>query len=83
MFPIRDSHGNLVGFWARTLDASEPKYLNSAQGPLFDKGRILFAMDRARSDIRKEGAVIVEGYMDAIAAHQAGFKTLLRRWGLR
>lgn len=81
MFPIRDSHGNLVGFGARTLDASEPKYLNSAQGPLFDKGRILFAMDRARSDIRKEGAVIVEGYMDAIAAHQAGFNNVVAQMG--
>jgi len=81
MFPIRDSHGNLVGFGARTLDGSEPKYLNSPQGPLFDKSRLLYAMDRARTDVRKEGAVIVEGYMDAIAAHQAGFKNVVAQMG--
>ena len=81
MFPIRDPHGNLVGFGARTLDGSEPKYLNSPQGPMFDKSRILYAMDKARTDIRKDGAVIVEGYMDAIAAHQAGFKNVIAQMG--
>ena len=81
MFPIRDAHGNLVGFGARTLDGSEPKYLNSPQGPLFDKSRLLYAMDRARTDVRKEGVVIVEGYMDAIAAHQAGFKNVVAQMG--
>ena len=59
MFPIRDAHGNLVGFGARSLDGSEPKYLNSPQGPLFDKSRLLYAMDRARTDVRKDGVVIV------------------------
>ena len=73
MIPIRDSEGRLAGFGGRSLDDSEPKYLNSPQGEVFDKSRILYAMDRARDDIRKNGAVIVEGYMDAIAAHQAGF----------
>ena len=81
MFPIRDAHGNLVGFGARTLDGSEPKYLNSPQGPMFDKSRILYAMDKARTDVRKDGAVIVEGYMDAIAAHQAGFKNVIAQMG--
>ena len=81
MFPIRDAHGNLVGFGARSLDGSEPKYLNSPQGALFDKSRILYAMDRARTDVRREGAVIVEGYMDAIAAHQAGFKNVVAQMG--
>ena len=81
MFPIRDAHGNLVGFGARTLDGSEPKYLNSPQGPLFDKSRLLYAMDRARTEVRKEGVVIVEGYMDAIAAHQAGFKNVVAQMG--
>ena len=81
MFPIRNSHGHLVGFGARSLDGSEPKYLNSPQGPLFDKSRILYAMDRARTDVRKDGVVIVEGYMDAIAAHQAGFKNVVAQMG--
>ncbi|HCP24451.1 MAG TPA: hypothetical protein DIT90_10085, partial [Dehalococcoidia bacterium] len=79
--PIRDAQGALVGFGARTLDGSEPKYLNTPQGPSFDKSRLLYAMDRARTDIRKDGAVIVEGYMDAIAAHQAGFKNVVAQMG--
>lgn len=81
MFPIRDAHGNLVGFGARSLDGSEPKYLNSPQGPMFDKSRLLYALDRARTDVRRDGAVIVEGYMDAIAAHQAGFKNVVAQMG--
>ncbi len=81
MFPIRDAHKNLVGFGARSLDGSEPKYLNSPQSALFDKSRLLYAMDRARTDVRKEGAVIVEGYMDAIAAHQAGFRNVVAQMG--
>ena len=81
MFPIRDSHGQLVGFGARSLDGSEPKYLNSPQGPMFDKSRLLYALDRARTEVRREGAVIVEGYMDAIAAHQAGFKNVVAQMG--
>lgn len=81
MIPIRDSEGRLAGFGGRSLDDSEPKYLNSPQGEVFDKSRILYAMDRARDDIRKNGAVIVEGYMDAIAAHQAGFRNVVASMG--
>ena len=81
MFPIRDAEGRLAGFGGRSLDGSEPKYLNSPQSEVFDKSRILYAMDRARDDIRKKGAVIVEGYMDAIAAHQAGFRNVVASMG--
>ena len=81
MVPIRDADGQLAGFGGRALDDSEPKYLNSPQGEVFDKSRILYAMDRARDDIRKSGAVIVEGYMDAIAAHQAGFRNVVASMG--
>ena len=81
MIPIRDSEGRLAGFGGRSLDDSEPKYLNSPQGEVFDKSRILYAMNRARDDIRKNGAVIVEGYMDAIAAHQAGFRNVVASMG--
>jgi DNA primase len=81
MFPIRDAEGRLAGFGGRSLDGSEPKYLNSPQGEVFDKSRILYAMDRARDGIRKDGAVIVEGYMDAIAAHQAGFQNVVASMG--
>ena len=81
MIPIREADGRLAGFGGRALDDSEPKYLNSPQGEVFDKSRILYAMDRARDDIRKGGAVIVEGYMDAIAAHQAGFHNVVASMG--
>ncbi len=81
MIPIRDADGRLAGFGGRALDDSQPKYLNSPQGEVFDKSRILYAMDRARDDIRKSGAVIVEGYMDAIAAHQGGFRNVVASMG--
>ncbi len=81
MFPIRDAEGRLAGFGGRSLDHSEPKYLNSPQSEVFDKSRILYAMDRARDDIRKNGAVIVEGYMDAIAAHRTGFRNVVASMG--
>ena len=66
-----------VQTWALPIS----KYLNSPQGPLFDKSRILYGMERARSAVRTEGAVIVEGYMDAIAAHQAGFENVVAQMG--
>lgn len=81
MIPIRDAEGRLAGFGGRSLDDSEPKYLNSPQSEVFDKSRLLYAMDRARDNVRKEGAVIVEGYMDAIAAHQAGFQNVVASMG--
>ena len=81
MFPIRDAGGQLSGFGGRSLDGSEPKYLNSPQGDVFDKSRLLYALDRAREEIRRNGAVIVEGYMDAIAAHQAGFINVVASMG--
>ena len=81
IIPIRDAEGRLAGFGGRALDDAQPKYLNSPQSEVFDKSRILYAMDRARDDIRKSGAVIVEGYMDAIAAHQAGFRNVVASMG--
>ena len=81
MIPIRDADGKLAGFGGRALDDSQPKYLNSPQSEVFDKSRILYAMDRARDSIRRDGAVIVEGYMDAIAAHQAGFQNVVASMG--
>ena len=81
MIPIRDADGRLAGFGGRALDDSQPKYLNSPQGEVFDKSRILYAMDLARDGIRKDGAVIVEGYMDAIAAHRAGFHNVVASMG--
>ncbi len=88
MFPIRDERGRVVGFGGRSLPELEdpsrpgPKYLNTPQTPLFDKGGLLYALDLAREGIRATGrAVIVEGYMDAIAAHQFGFTNVVATMG--
>ncbi|MFP7477811.1 DNA primase [Terribacillus saccharophilus] len=76
IFPIRNHLGKTVGFGGRTLGGGqEPKYLNSSESELFQKGRMLFNFDLARGEIRKSGQVVVfEGYNDVIAAHQAGVK---------
>jgi len=73
IIPIRDVRGHVVGFGARALDDSLPKYLNSPQTPIFDKSSVLYGIDRAKAAIREQGfAVIVEGYMDVLMAHQYG-----------
>ncbi|WP_375393835.1 DNA primase [uncultured Sphingomonas sp.] len=73
MIPIRDARGRTIAFGGRILDQGEPKYLNSPDTPLFDKGRTLYNLDRAAAASRKAGRVIVvEGYMDVIALAQAG-----------
>ena len=73
MFPIRDARGRVVGFGGRALGDVQPKYLNSADGPLFDKGRLLYNLDQAGPAARKSGRlVVVEGYMDVIGLAQAG-----------
>ncbi len=73
MIPIRDARGRTIAFGGRILDQGEPKYLNSPDTPLFDKGRTLYNLDRAAPAARKAGRVlVVEGYMDVIALAQAG-----------
>jgi DNA primase len=82
MFPIADIRGRIIGFGARALDDTPPKYLNSPQTPLFDKGGSLYALHLAREAMRKaDQAVIVEGYMDVILAHQHGFKNVIACMG--
>lgn len=83
MIPIRDGRGRTVGFGARGLDKDAvPKYLNSPQGPLFDKSRLLYGLDVARRAIREtETVVVVEGYMDVLQAHQAGFRNVVAQMG--
>ncbi len=74
MIPIRDPRGRVIAFGGRVIGSGEPKYLNSPDTPLFDKGRTLYNLDRAAPASRKAGRVIVvEGYMDVIALAQAGF----------
>ncbi len=73
-FPVRDSRGRVLGFGARALTADQkPKYLNSPEGELYHKSKTLFGIDRARGAIGRAGrAVVVEGYTDVLALHQAG-----------
>jgi len=86
IFPIRDASGGATGLAGRILGPqtadSGPKYLNSPQTLLFDKGRTLYLIDRAKSAIRRTGqAVLVEGNTDALMAHQAGFDNVVCSMG--
>ena len=82
IFPIRNPRGKVIGFGGRALGESGPKYINSPQSPLFDKSATLYAADRARDSARQaDRAVVVEGYMDVITAHQFGFKNVVASMG--
>ncbi|MFC1846545.1 DNA primase [Chloroflexota bacterium] len=82
MFPIQDTKKRTIGFGSRVLDDSQPKYINSPETPLFNKSSCLYAIDLAREAIREQDtAVIVEGYMDVIAAHDNGFKNVIASMG--
>ncbi|MBF0181906.1 MAG: DNA primase [Magnetococcales bacterium] len=75
MFPIADLKGRCVAFGGRVLDAGEPKYLNSPESELFQKGKLLYGLDTAQEAIRKEGSVIVvEGYMDRLSLAENGLE---------
>jgi DNA primase len=78
MIPIADRQGRVIGFGGRVLDDSVPKYLNTAETLLFDKSQTVYGLDRAYRAIREADAVvIVEGYMDVIAAHQFGYNNVV------
>jgi DNA primase len=82
IFPISDIRGHIIGFGARVLDDSLPKYLNSPQTPLFDKSSSLYGINLASPAIRQQNmAVIVEGYMDVLTAHQNGFHNVVASMG--
>ena len=83
MIPIRDEQGRMAGFGARIVDPDDiPKFLNSPETPIFSKGRLLYGLDRARKPIRTaDQAVIVEGYLDVIALHQAGYENVVSPMG--
>lgn len=82
IFPIRDERGRLAGFGGRLLGEGQPKYLNSPESEIFSKRRILYGLDRAAPRIRNRGrAVLVEGYMDALTAQQAGFEETVASLG--
>ena len=82
MFPILDASGRIAGFGGRALDDSTPKYLNTPRTSIFDKSGILYGLSLAKESIGSAGAaVIVEGYMDVIAAHQYGFRNVVASMG--
>ena len=83
MFPLRDGRGRVLGFGARaTRESQQPKYVNSPEGPVYRKGRQLFGLDLARTHIAKAGSVlVVEGYTDVLALHQAGFRNSVAAMG--
>jgi len=84
MFPIRDDQGRVVGFSARSLttDPASPKYVNSPQGLVFDKSRVLYGLDLAKRSIAEiRTAIVVEGQADVVAMHQAGFRTTVASSG--
>jgi DNA primase len=83
MIPIRDENGRMAGFGARIVDPNDvPKFLNSPETPIFTKGHLLYGLDRARKPIRAtDQAVIVEGYLDVIALHQAGYENVVSPMG--
>jgi len=82
IFPIFNPQGEPIGFGGRVLGEGEPKYLNTPETPLFQKRKVLYALNLARNSIREKGEVIlVEGYMDAITLHQAGFTNTVATMG--
>lgn len=82
MFPIHDLQHRVLGFGGRILDQGEPKYLNSPETPFFNKGHLLYNLQRAREHMKQAGqALLVEGYMDVIGLWQAGIKTAVAPLG--
>jgi len=86
MFPIGDHAGRVIAFGGRVLGDGQPKYLNSPDSALFEKGRVLYGWSAARATVIREkedgpGAIVTEGYMDVIALHQAGFATAVAPLG--
>ena len=78
MIPIFDSQGRAIAFGSRSLGNEQPKYLNSLDTPLFEKGKTLFALDRAKQAIiQQDLAIVVEGYFDAIALHAASINNVV------
>jgi DNA primase len=83
IFPIHDQIGRVIGFGGRRInDEDEPKYINSPESPLFDKSTTLYGLHQAAQEVRRSRvALVTEGYMDAIACHQAGFRNAVATLG--
>ncbi len=82
IFPIRDFSGDVIGFGGRILGAGEPKYLNTPETEYFNKSKVLYGLNESRRYIREAGyAIIMEGYMDVISAHQNGVNNAVASLG--
>ena len=82
MFPIFDAQGDCVAFGGRVIGAGEPKYLNSQETPLFHKSQVLYGLDQAKARMASTGcAIVVEGYTDVIALHEAGVTNVVATLG--
>lgn len=82
IFPIYDLKGDVIAFGGRSIDGSEPKYLNSPETLIFNKSRVLYGLDRAKESIKHDGyALFMEGYTDVITAHVYGFSTAVAPLG--
>ena len=82
MFPIADRRGQVIAFGGRVMGDGQPKYLNSPDTPLFQKGRVLYGWPAARAAAARDpSAIVTEGYMDVIALHRAGFGTAVAPLG--
>src|SRR5258708_28628667 len=83
-FPIANESGKIVAFGARALGEDQPKYLNSPETPIYSKSNVLYHLDRAKEALRRSDfAVLVEGYMDAIALARAGISNVVAGCGTR
>jgi len=84
MFPIVSGRGRVVGFGGRNLEEDEPKYLNSPDTPIFEKGRVLYGLPQAYEAIRRTGEmIVVEGYFDVVMANQGGVENVVATLGTR
>lgn len=82
MFPINDTRGDCIAFGGRVIGQGEPKYLNTGDTPIFHKSEVLYALDKAKSSMTSTGdAIVVEGYTDVIALHEAGFTNVVATLG--
>ena len=82
IFPIRDRQSRVIGFGGRVMDDGVPKYLNTSETAVFHKSHVIYGLDLAQRVIReRDQVVIVEGYMDVIAAHQFGFQNVVACMG--
>ena len=81
IFPFTGIDGKILGFNGRTIFNKDPKYLNTAETPVFHKSSFIYGLDKARVNIKKEGVVLVEGQMDVISAHQGGICNVVAATG--